>query len=127
MSTTTTKTKPVKVPAPSLRRSSGTHWGDDFRAAFLQAKRHFGAGVITNKAVAARVSQLVPTTDTTILRLGYLPDPPRGAAQRQTAWLALVAMGFEPGEFGLTSSDRALRGYTDIELRKMLDPGWAHQ
>lgn len=125
MPSTARKTKPVEIPAPSLSRSGEAHWGDEFRAAYLQAKRHFEPGVVSYEAVAERVSQLVPTTGTSILRLGYSEEVPSRPNQRQIAYLALVAMGFDPTEFGLDASDRALRGLTEIEVRKMLDPGHA--
>lgn len=112
-----------RVPEPSLTRSDGPRWGDEFRAAYLQAKRYFEPGVISYAAVAERVSQLIPTSDTTILRLAYNDEVPAKAATRQIAWLALVAMGFDPREFGLNDEDRGLKGLTDIELRRMLDPG----
>lgn len=119
------KITPAEVPSPSLSKAKEVHWGDEFRAAYTQAKRHFDAGVVTYEAVAERVSKLVPVTSTTILRLGYMDEAPTRPSQRQIAHLALVAMGFDPTEFGLTTEDRALRGLTDIEIRKMLDPGHA--
>lgn len=106
-----------------LARPSGPRWGDEFRAAYLQAKRHFDAGVVTYEAVADRVSQLVPVSHTTVLRLGYLDEVPEKQSARQVAYLSLVAMGYDPREFGLESRDRALRGMTDVEIRKLLDPG----
>lgn len=113
------------IPEASLSRSDEPRWGDEFRAAYLQAKRHFDQGVISYVAVAERVSQLIPTSDTTILRLSYNDEVPTNAGTRQIAYLALMAMGFDPAEFGLTMEDRGLRGLTDIELRRMLDPGHA--
>lgn len=118
--------EPVEIPEPTLRRNREVNWGEEFRQAYIQAKGYFESGVITNAAVAERVSRLVPTTPTSILRLGYLTGPPTRPNHRQIAYLALVAMGYDPSEFGLTSEDRALRGLTDIEIRKMLDPGHQH-
>ena len=118
-----TKAEPVDIPAPSLSRTEEPHWGDAFRAAYVQAKRCFEPGVISYEAVAERVSQLVPTTGTSVLRLGYSQEVPSRPNTRQIAYLALVAMGFDPTQFGLTVEDRALRGLTEIEIRKMLDPG----
>jgi hypothetical protein len=111
------------TPGPSLSRAETPRWGDEFRNAYIQAKRHFKPGVISYVAVAERVSQLIPTSDTTILRLSYNDTVPASASTRQIAYLALVAMGFDPTQFGLTLQDRALKGLTDIQIRKMLDPG----
>lgn len=97
-------------------------WGDEFRNAYRQAKMHWPDGAVTYKAIAERISRVVPVSHTSILRLGYLNEVPESAAQRQMAYLALMAMGFDPTDFGLEPSDRALRGMTDIELRKILDP-----
>ena len=120
--TVTEAKRPRKAAAPSLSRPAPS-WGDQFSQAYRQAKRHFAPGAVTYDAVADRVSMLVPTSQTTVMRLGYLDKPPSTPAQRQLAWLALVAMGYDPLEFGLETQDRALRGLTDIEIRKMLDPG----
>lgn len=117
-----TATKRTKAGAPSLHRPE-TNWGDEYRQAYRQAKTYFEAGAVTYQALAERVSRLVPVSDTTVMRLGYLEDEPRSAAQRQVAWLSLAAMGYDPTEFGLETQDRALRGMTDIEIRKILDPG----
>ena len=117
----------MAVPDMTDERSSlspsTAGWGDRFRAAYVQSKRHFPVGVVTYRAVAERVSQVIPTSDTTVMRLGYLAGPPSTPAQRQLAYLSLMAMGYDPLEFELEPRDRALRGMTDIELRKMLDPG----
>lgn len=114
--------EPVEIPQPSLSRME-RNWGSEFRAAFIQARHHFGSEVTSYDSVAERVSQLVPTTGTSIMRLGYSETVPRRPPQRQIAYLAFVAMGFDPLEFGLKPEDRRLRGLTDIEIRKMLDPG----
>lgn len=109
--------------APTLTRREGV-WGDQFRAAFTQSKRFFADGVITYRNVADRVAQIVPVTDTTILRLGYIDDIRNSpAGTRQVAYLTMMALGYDPSEFELEPTDRALRGYTDQELRKLLDPG----
>ena len=119
-----TDTMPTsKIPGPSLSRTEAPRWGEEFRNAYVQAKRHFEPGVISYLAVAERVSQLVPTSDTTILRLSYNPTVPASASTRQIAYLALVAMSFDPTQFGLTPQDRALKGLTEIQIRRMLDPG----
>lgn len=122
--TTRGATMNPKVPKPSLTRSEGPRWGDEFRAAYLQAKRYFEPGVISYAAVAERVSQIIPTSDTTVLRLSYQDEVPTNPGTRQIAYLALMAMGFDPSEFGLEPQDRGLRGMTDIELRRILDPGY---
>ncbi len=121
MTMTATK-RPRKPSAPSLTRPA-TSWGDEYRQAYRQAKTYFEAGAVTYDAVADRVSLLVPVSQTTVMRLGYLEDAPQSPSQRQIAWLSLVAMGYDPSEFGLQTQDRALRGLTDIEIRKILDPG----
>lgn len=109
---------------PSLERPSEKRWGDDFRAAVVQSRMHFGQKKVTYVRLAERVSQLVPTTDTTILRLGYLDELGTNRSVRQIAYLALMALGFDPLDFGLEPRDRALKGLTDAEIRKMLDPGY---
>lgn len=100
-----------------------TTWGDNFRAAFVQAREHFGRDYITYQKVADRVAQVVPCHQTTVLRLTTLDDPPHRANERQHAYLVLVAMGFDPTEFGLTDQDRLLKGMDEATLRRVLDPG----
>lgn len=109
---------------PSLARGDET-WGLLFKAAFTQSKRHFDGGMVNYRALAERVSQLVPVSSTTILRLGTVDViEDANPATRQVAYLSLMALGYDPTEFGLTHRDRALRGLTDQEIRKMLDPGY---
>lgn len=113
----------TKQAKATLSRHDET-WGDGFRAAFTQAKRFFDSGIVTYRAVAERVSQIVPVTDSTVLRIGYVENIRESpAGTRQLAYLSLMALGYDPTEFDLTPQDRALRGMTDTELRKMLDPG----
>lgn len=110
------------IMASSLRKSD-VCWGDEFRAAYDQAKRHWPAGTVTYAALAERVSKLVPVSHTAILRLGSLREPPGTPARKQLAYLSLMALGFEPAEFGFEPRDRALHGMTDSEIRRILDPG----
>ncbi len=116
------KEKPI--PMSSLRRTQMS-WGDEFRAAYAQAKRHWPQGVVTYEQLAQRVSKLVPVSHTTILRLGQLDEMPDKPATKQVAYLSLMALGFDPIEFGFEPRDRALHGLTDADLRKILDPGVA--
>lgn len=110
------------ILASSLKRAD-VGWGDEFRAAYAQAKRHFPNGTITYSKLAERVSRLVPVSHTSILRLGQLEELPDAPSTRQIAYLSLVAMGFDPTEFGLERTDRALRGMTEADVRRYLDPG----
>lgn len=119
---------------PTLSKGS-INWGDSFRMAYVQSKRYFqdiqrredsDEGLVTYKAVADRVSQLVPVSETTILRLKTIDDIQSDRVHpgtRQIAYLSLVAMGYDPLEFGLNPTDRALRGLSEVEVRKLLDPG----
>lgn len=122
MPRTARKIEPVEIPEPSLSRVTTRTWGEEFRAAYIQAKNYWEPGVVTYDAVAERVDKLIRTTSTSILRLGYCEAPPSRPNQRQIAYLSLVAMGFDPAEFGLEPADGAIMGLTDIELRRMLDP-----
>lgn len=111
------------MPAePTLRRPRMENWGDEFRKARLQAKAHFIDGVCTWAAVAERISQITPVADSTLIRLQDRKVPPEQPGQRQLAYLALVALSYDPTEFDLTAEDRYLQCYTDDQIRKLLDP-----
>lgn len=112
------------VHVMTLTLEGSETWGERFLRAYKKARSHpeFPPGSITYDAIAERVSQLVPTTGTSILRLGSADVEPSRPNQRQIAYLALVAMGFDPREFGLSHSDRRLRGLTDRAIHQTLNP-----
>lgn len=109
-----------KIKASALLKKGPVTWGDEFRSAYSKAKRTLPRGVVTYQAIADRVSLLVPANQTTILRLGQRDTVPEDPSQRQMAYLALVAMGYDPREFELTHNDRRLRGMTEVGIRKVL-------
>lgn len=57
------------------------------------------------KEAAARVSDLVPVSYSSIMRLESMPEPPADRKRRMVAYLTLVAYGFDPQHFGLSGSD----------------------
>ena len=102
-----------------------TSWGERFRAAYLASKRRFGLEAVNYyRAVSERIQGVgVPVSDTAVMRLCYMDEVPRDPDLRREAYLALVAMGFDPADgFGLTHDDLQLPGHDYVSVRQALDP-----
>lgn len=52
-----------------------------------------------------RISGLVRVSYSTLMRFEYEPTPPTDLRRRAIAYLALVAYGYDPTEFGLSEND----------------------
>jgi transcriptional regulator with XRE-family HTH domain len=73
-------------------------WGERVARARARSK-------LSLKEAAARVSALVPTSYSTLMRLEALDVPPSDVKRRVVAFLALVAYGYDPAAFGLSEDD----------------------
>lgn len=67
------------------------------------------------KEAASRVSDFIPVSYASIMRLENLGSEPPDAKRRAVAFLTLVAYGYNPAEFGLSRSD-VPRWITDEHL-----------
>ncbi len=95
-------------------------WGERFHRAYRRgrARHHF-----TYLGVAEAISATGnPVSDQTLLRLEQADEAPRSVSQRKAAYLALVAYGFEPEEFGLTVENSGLHMADLSALRRALAP-----
>lgn len=110
------------MPATTLKPRKLT-WGDRFHLAYRQSRDTFGYGYISYSTVAERVSQIVPTSNQSILRMEGWEELPRNAQTRQVAFFALMALGFDPADFGLTEKNVPLGGFNMARARKLLSPG----
>lgn len=80
-------------------------WGDKFYRAYRRARLHWGRGM-TLENLADAVSRFKKVTDSTIIRYGGTDrDEPRQEDSKVNVYLSLVAMGFDPAEFGLTADN----------------------
>lgn len=100
-----------------------SRWGEEFDAAYRQSRQHFGPG-LTLEAVAGRIQDLLPAVTVTDLeRLQDLYGEPDEPWTRQVAFFALFAMGYDPGDFGLTGADMG-EGFTEQQLGFSLLRRW---
>ncbi len=57
------------------------------------------------KEAATRVSQVLPVSYSTLMRLESMPQPPTDLKRRIVAFLTLVAYGYDPQRFDLDPGD----------------------
>lgn len=107
--------------AGALLRLTDEKWGERFLRAYYASKERYGPQEVSWRKLAARVSKVLPAANSTVMRLRYLEDAPVGAAQRQLAYLAVLALGFDPQDFGLTEAD-ASPGWHMPTVRKLVAP-----
>lgn len=101
-------------------------WGSTYMRAYRQSRNHFGQSQITWDKLAERLRQVIPEcSDTALLRLGDLEFEPERPAQRLRAFLGLLAMGYDPEDFGM-SPDNVPLGAIDLKRAKRLLSPRAH-
>jgi hypothetical protein len=118
--------------APMLTLTPET-WGDQMHRAYRQARARFGGGrdKETGKAafsydvVARKLRSVgISMTDQVLLALERLDDPPKRMRQRQVAYFALIAYGYDPADFGLTPANVELSGYDIPRIKKAIAPAF---
>lgn len=109
------------MPATTLKLRAPT-WGDRLHLAYREARRVHGYGFLSYNSLAERISELVPTNGQRLLRLEEYDDVPPQPAQRQIAWLELVAMGYDPADFGLTDRNVTTDGFSAAAVRALKRP-----
>ena len=73
-------------------------WGE-------RVARARGRARLSLKEAAARVSQLIPVSYSTLMRLESLDEAPVDVKRRAVAYLALFTYGYQPELFGLSVED----------------------
>jgi hypothetical protein len=86
--------------AEAVRRLGDETWGSKYTRAFKTQKRETGKNWYGLSDLLAEVGY--HATPSQLNTLGSLEDAPSAATQRQRAYMALTAMGFDPEDFGLT-------------------------
>lgn len=101
-------------------------WSEQFRAAFHTSARHFKAEDVDDfRGLADRMSRVLSTTEREMDDLAGMEELPNDPEIRRRAYVALVALGYDPTDgFGLSHDDRGV-DLTPDELRRFLDPGVA--
>lgn len=106
-------------------------WGDQMHRAYRQARAKFAQGrdpqtgqAAFSYAVVARKLQSVgiPMTDQALFRLEQLTEPPTRMRQRQVAYFALIAYGYDPADFGLTPDNVVLTGFDIPKITRAIAP-----
>lgn len=106
----------------ALRLSDET-WGERYNRAFRTGKKVHD---YTWKELAAKVSVIIPTDDSVLIRIGQTDTVPTSPQKRRLAYLALMAMGFDPHEFDLGPEDVSPVWHMPT-VRRHLIPGSARQ
>jgi hypothetical protein len=94
-------------------------FGEKVHRAYRQGRAAHG---FTYREIADRLSAVYPVSMQSLQRLELQPDIPRQQRVRLVAYLALIAYGFDPEDFGLNHDNTPL-GLLDLEKTKVvLDP-----
>lgn len=112
------RTTQRRKDAAVLRLDSET-WGDRMNRAYRMARRKYK---LTYDSVAERISPIEKTTSGTLVRLGDFDELPGQARTRKIAFLAVMAYGFDPKDFGLTAENVPLAGMDLKAVRELLRP-----
>lgn len=93
--------------------------GDRIHRAYRRCKAETGLVYLDH---ATAISEIVPVSDQTLMRLEQLDDLPSRPRQRQTLFLMMLAYGFDPHDFGLTEESAGLGAFDMRKVRRVLDP-----
>lgn len=108
------------MPEKQLRRIDEVTWGERLHLAYRRCRAEHGINYLEH---AERISEWVPVSDQTLMRLELSEDIPRLPRQRQLLYFVLLSYGYEPETFGLTVDNCALQNWDIAKARKALDPG----
>lgn len=105
-------------------------WGDQIHRAYRHARSRFGRrdpvtgrASFSYEAVAERMRQAgLDLTDQVLMRLEDHEELPSRMKQRQIAYFALIAYGYDPADFGLTPDNVALAAFDLPKIKKALAP-----
>lgn len=119
--------------SPILQLQDET-WGDQLHRAYRQARSRFNQrrDPVTGKAsfsydvVAHKLRSVgISMTDQALFRLEELDEASTRMRQRQVAYFALIAYGYDPADFGLTPDNVALAGYDIPRITKAIAPAFS--
>lgn len=94
-------------------------FGELIHLAYRRARDKHGPARITYDAVAQRISQIVPISDSQIYRYEKLEEPPTSAGTRQHIYLLLLAYGAVPEDYGFKWE---WEGFNMGQVRRLLKP-----
>lgn len=107
--------------AGALLRLDEETWGERYLRAYFASRSLHGPEEVTWRRLAERVSQITPVAASTLMRLRTLKAEPVGPANRQLMYLVILALGFDPADFGLTEDDASPAWHMPT-VRKLLAP-----
>lgn len=114
------RTSPVPLHIPKFT------WGDQFEFSRRDYHRYRGGRLLSQAALAAKISQVHPCTARHISRIENAAQAPDDADQLKRAMLAAIFLGFDPiwtrHTLGLTRWDC---GDISLEEARLLNGGWA--
>lgn len=94
-------------------------WGDRLHRAYRTCREKHGL-VYADHADA--ISQFFPLAESVLLRLEDQLDVPSRPNTRLRAYMALLAYGFDPADFGLSKDNVPLSGWNMRLVESGLDP-----
>lgn len=95
------------------------NFGERVHRAYRKGRATYG---FTYREVSERLSTVYPVSMQSLQRIEQQPVIPRQPRMRLVAYLALIAYGFEPEDFGLNHDNTPL-GFVDLQrARTALDP-----
>jgi hypothetical protein len=94
-------------------------WGERAHRAYRTQRRTYGQ---TYRQIADRISLVLPVADSQLYRLEDNTDLPKTSRVRLLAFLAIIAYGFNPEDFGLNSTNTPLAGLDLKRIEKLLRP-----
>ena len=103
-----------------LRKIDEVTWGERLHLAYRRCRQEHG---ITYDQHAKRISEWVPVSDQTLMRLELSEDLPKLPRQRQLLYFVLLSYGHDPESFGLTVENSALGNFDVAKARRNLTPG----
>lgn len=103
-----------------LRRIDELTWGERLHLAYRRCRQDHG---LTYDQHAKRISEWVPVSDQTLMRMELSEELPRLPRQRQLLYFVLLSYGHEPESFGLTVENSALGNFDVAKARRLLAPG----
>lgn len=116
-SASTARARPTRprekvLPLPGQEPES---WGERVSRAYRAQRRRTGQHY---REVAERISQIHPVLNSQLSRLEDNEDLPPTRNTRLIAFLALIAYGYDPEDFGLNAGNTPVAGY---DLKRVVD------
>lgn len=101
-----------------VRKLEAETWGERLHRAYRRCRAYSGL-VYLDQSDA--ISQFLPVSDQTLMRF-EVRDEPTKVKDRMICFLAIIAYGHDPAEWGLTPENSGLEHWDLAKIRRALDP-----